>query len=445
MRHAVCDHVRNRVKLALDSRATLSVAVPLGESAHRLRRVVITGVGCVTPCGTGVQETWDAVVAGRSGTKSIVSFDTSGFASRVAGEILDFRPEDFLARREVQAFSRYLHFGVAAARMAWDDAGGPKALAADRVGVCIGSAVGAIQRNVLDGLVFAERGIERVHPMCPLQYPGSLPSEVAIALGLHGPAYSISTACTAGADAAGLAFAQIASGLLDAALVGGSDAPIFPLLFAAFDRLQVISRLNDPPERASRPFSRDRAGFVLSEGAGVLLLEAEEIARERGARIYAELAGFGATSDAFHHLQPAPDGAQGVRAVQLALAHAGLEPDAIDYVNAHGTSTMKNDAAETLILKKIFGERSSRIPISSSKSMLGHMIGASAAVELIISALAVHHGTVPPTINVSESDPECDLDYVTHGAREMPLRAVLSTSFGFGSRNAALVVRACHE
>ncbi len=405
---------------------------------------MITGLGCVTPCGIGVEETWDAIVSGRSGTKPIQSFDPSGCQSRVGGEILDFRADDFLARREVQAFSRYLHFGVAAARMAWSDAGTPR-LDPDRVGVSIGSAVGAIQRNVNDGLVFAERGIERVHPMCPLQYPGSLPSEVGIALGFRGPAYSISTACTAGADATGLAYAQIASGLLDAALVGGSDAPIFPLLFCAFDRLQVISRSNDPPERASRPFSRDRTGFVLSEGAGVLLLEAEDVARERGARIYAELAGFGATSDAHHHLQPAPDGEQGARAITLALEHAGMRPDEIDYVNAHGTGTPKNDATETRILGRVFGERAHRIPVSSSKSMLGHMIGASAAVELIISALALHHGVVPPTINVVEPDPECDLDYVTEGARKMPLGAVLSTSFGFGARNAALVVRKLHS
>lgn len=407
-----------------------------------MRRVVITGLGCVTPCGIGVSDTWSAVIAGRSGTKEIASFDASGCHSRVAGEIRDFVAEDFLARREIQAFSRYLHFGFAAARMAWEDARGAGAFDPDRVGVCIGSAVGAISRNVTDGLTFDERGIERVHPMCPLQYPGSLPSEVAIALGLRGPAYSISTACTAGADAAGLAMGQIASGMLDAALVGGSDAPIFPLLFHAFDRLQVVSRLNDPPEQSSRPFSRDRSGFVLSEGAGVVLLEAEEVARERGARIYAELAGFGATSDAHHHLQPSVDGSQGVRAVQLALRHAGLRPDEIDYVNAHGTSTAKNDSIETVILKHALGEHASRIPVSSSKSMLGHMIGASAAVELIIAALAVHEGVVPPTINLHEPDPECDLDYVTEGARRAPLRAVLSTSFGFGSRNAALVVRA---
>jgi 3-oxoacyl-[acyl-carrier-protein] synthase II len=395
----------------------------------------------VTPCGIGVEKTWDAVKSGRSGTKPVSSFDVSGCQSRVAGEILDFRPEDFLARREIQAFSRYLHFGFAAARMAWEDARGAGAFDADRVGVCIGSAVSAINRNITDAFTFAERGIDRVHPMCPLQYPGSLPSEVAIALGLRGPAYSISTACTAGADAAGLALGQIASGMIDAALVGGSDAPIFPLLFHAFDRLQVISRLNDPPERASRPFSRDRAGFVLSEGAAVVLLEAEEVARERGARIYAELAGFGATTDAHHHLQPAPDGAQGVRAVEQALRHASVRPSEIDYVNAHGTSTAKNDSVETAILKRALGERAKMIPVSSSKSVLGHMIGAAAAVELIIAALSVFEGVVPPTINLVEPDPDCDLDYVTDGARVAKLRTVLSTSFGFGSRNAALVVR----
>jgi 3-oxoacyl-[acyl-carrier-protein] synthase II len=408
----------------------------------RLRRVLITGLGCVTPCGIGAEQLWSAMVEGRSGIRPVSSFDVTGCASRVAGEIPDFRAEDFLARREIQAFSRYLHFGVAAARLAWEDAGRPgHTLDPDRVGVCIGSAVSAISRNIHDAFVFAEKGIERVHPMCPLQYPGSLPSEVAISFGLRGPAYSISTACTAGADAAGLMHGLIAAGTLDAAIVGGSDAPIFPLLFCAFDRMQVISRLNDPPERASRPFSRERCGFVLSEGAGVVVLEAEEVARARGARVYAELMGFGATSDASHHLQPAPDGRQGARAIALALAQAGLRPDDIDYVNAHGTSTAKNDAAETRILKTIFGDRAYAVPVSASKSMLGHMIGASAAVELIISALALYRGIVPPTINLTEPDPECDLDYVTDGARRMTMRAVLSTSFGFGSRNAALVLR----
>ncbi len=378
---------------------------------------------------------------GRSGTKAIASFDARGCHSRVAGEIPDFRAEDFLARREVQAFSRCLHFGFGAARMAWEDARITDALDRDRVGVCMGSAVGAISRNVTDGLTFDERGIDRVHPMCPLQYPGSLPAEIAIALGLRGPTYAISTACTAGADAAGLALGLIASGLLDAAIVGGSDAPIFPLLFHSFDRLQVVSRLNDPPERASRPFSRDRCGFVLSEGAGAVVLEAEEVARERGARVYAELAGFGANSDAHHHLHPAPDGRQGARAVEQALRHAGVAPADVDYVNAHGTSTAKNDAVETSILKQALGEHAYRIPVSSSKSMLGHMIGAAAAVELILSTLSIHEGVVPPTINVVEPDPECDLDYVTEGARPLAPRTVLSTSFGFGSRNAALVVR----
>lgn len=382
------------------------------------------------------------MVHGRSGTKAIASFDASACQSRVAGEIPEFRAEDFLARREVQAFSRALHFGFAAARMAWEDAHVPAAFDRDRVAVCMGSAVGAISRNITDALTFEERGIDRVHPMCPLQYPGSLPAEIAIALGLCGPSYAISTACTAGADAAGLALGLIASGIVDAAIVGGSDAPIFPLLFHSFDRLQVVSRLNDPPSRASRPFSRDRSGFVLSEGAGAVVLEAEEVACARGARVYAELAGFGANSDAHHHLQPSPDGHQAVRVVAQALAHAGVAAEDVDYVNAHGTSTAKNDAVETAILKRALGEHAYRIPVSSSKSMLGHMIGASAAVELIISTLSIHAGIVPPTINLVEPDPECDLDYVTEGARPANLRTVLSTSFGFGSRNAALVVRA---
>jgi 3-oxoacyl-[acyl-carrier-protein] synthase II len=384
---------------------------------------------------------WEAVTEGRSGTKDVSTFDVSGCSSRVAAEIRDFRAEDFLSRRDLHAFARYVHFGIAAARMAWEDAGTPK-LDGDRVGVCIGTAVGAIDRTVSDGQTFFERGLQRVHPMFPLQYPGTLPSQVAIELGLRGPAYAVSSACTAGADAVGLALAQIQSGILDAVVAGGSDAPIFPLLFASFDRIGVLSSLNEPADKASRPFSRDRTGFVLGEGAGVVVLEAEDVARERGAKIYAEVAGFGATCDAFHHFAPEPEGRQGVRAITLALDHAGLRPDDIDYVNAHGTSTPKNDATETAILKAALGAHARRIPISSSKSMLGHLIGASAAVELIVCALALRHGIVPPTINLTEADPACDLDYVVDGMRTMALRAVLSTSFGFGSRNAALVLKA---
>ena len=403
---------------------------------------MITGLGCVTPCGTGSEKLWTSMVEGRSGIRPVSTFDTSGCGSRVAGEIPDFEPAQFLSRREIQAFGRFVHFGVAAARMAWEEAGGLKGVDPDRIGVYMGSAVGAIGRAVNDGLTFFEKGLERVHPMFALHYPGTLPSEIAIALGIRGPAYAIGTACTASADAIGLALGQIASGMVDAAVVGGSDAPIFPLLYASFDRIGALSKLNDPPERASRPFSRERSGFVLSEGAGAMVLEAAEVALERGAHIYAELAGFGATCDAYHHLAPAPDGQQGARAIQQALAQAGLTPDEIDYVNAHGTSTPKNDATETLIMKTVFGERAYRIPISSSKSMLGHLIGASGAVELLISALAIQHAIVPPTINLSEPDPECDLDYVVDGPRPLPLRAVLSPSFGFGSRNAALVLRA---
>lgn len=396
----------------------------------------------MTPCGTGIDQLWDAASRGESGIHPISRFDATGCGSQVAGEVQGFNASDFLARREIEAFSPYVHYGVAAARMAWEDAGYPSSsVDADRIGVFLGSAVGALGRAVHEGVVFAEKGIGRVHPMVPLQYPGTLPSEVAISLGVHGPAYAVSTACTAGADAAGLALGQIASGVLDAALVGGSDAPLVPVLFAGFDRLQVLSRLNDPPEQASRPFSKNRNGFVLSEGAGILMLEAEDVARERGARVYAELAGFGATSDAHHHLHPDATGVQGARAIVAALKQAGLTPGDVDYINAHGTSTPKNDLIETAIVKQVFSEAAYRVPISSSKSMLGHMIGASAAVELILSILAIRDGIIPPTINLTDPDPACDLDYVSEGARHARLDVVLSTSFGFGSRNAALVVR----
>lgn len=413
------------------------------EKAHPcLRRVVITGVGCVTPCGTGVEQFWSSIRAGHSGIDRVSSFDPVGCASTVAGEVRDFDARDYVGRREFETFARYVHFGVAAARMAWDDAGlSSQGLDPDRVGVCLGSTVAAVGRIVHEGVVFAEKGIGRVHPMFPLQYPGSVASEIGIVFGLRGPAYSISTACTASADAIGLAFGQIAVGSLDAAIVGGSEAPIFPALFAAFDRMQVLSRFGGAPAQASRPFSRDRSGFVLSEGAGILILEAEDVARARGARVYAELAGFGATCDAHHHLAPAADGKAAARAVTMALEQAGVDSVEVDYVNAHGTGTQKNDEVETLIMKDIFGERAVHVPVSSSKSMLGHLIGASAAVELIICVLAMRDGVIPPTINLAERDPRCDLDYVTEGARQAPLKTVLSTSFGFGSRNAALVVR----
>jgi 3-oxoacyl-[acyl-carrier-protein] synthase II len=382
------------------------------------------------------------VTEGQSGIGPVSSFDASTCQSRVAGEIRRFVPEDFLARREVQAFSRYLHLGVAAARMAWEDAALPvSSVSADRVGVFVGSAVGPGGRIVSDAGTFYAKGLERVHPMLPAQYAGCLPSEISIALGTTGPTYAICSACTAGADAAGLAMSQIAGGVLDIAIVGGSDAPIFPLLFAAFDRLQVLSRHNEPPAEASRPFSADRNGFVLSEGSGMLILEAEDVALNRGARVYAEFSGFGATSDAFHHLQPASDGVQAARAIALALANAGLAADDVDHLNAHGTGTLKNDAAETIALKRVFGKRAYRIPITASKSMLGHQLGASAAVELILCALTIRNGVVPPTINLVNPDPLCDLDYVSGGARRVAVRTVVSTSFGFGARNAAVVLR----
>jgi len=407
-----------------------------------LRRVLITGLGCATPCGIGPENLWANVAVGRSGIGRIQAFDPAPYASQVAGEVLDFRPEDFLARREIVAFSRYFQLGVAAARLAWDDAGLPSPrLHSERIGAFIGSTAHCLGHVIAQARLFHEKGLSRVHPMIPVQYPGSLGSEISIALGFTGATYVVCTSCTAAADAIGLALGQIASGMLDGALVGGSDAPVYPLIHAGFDRLEALSRLNEPAERASRPFSADRNGFVLAEGAGMLMLEAEDVARERGARIYAEIVGFGATSDAYHHLAPAPGGNEGVRAVVAALAHAGVSPDDIDYVNAHGTGTPLNDSTETAILHRVFGERARHVPVSSSKSMHGHMIGASPAVELIIAVLALTHGVIPPTINLTTPDPACDLDYVTEGARSATLRTVLSTSFGFGGRNAALVAR----
>ncbi len=406
-------------------------------------RVVITGLGCVTPLGV-LPEFWEGLTAGRSGIGALTAIDAAPYETRIAGQVRDFDPHQFMGRREAASMSRCVQFGVAAGKMALEHAGlVPDGIERERVGIYLGTSIGPLGHAMEQHAVFLEKGIARVHPMAPAQnYPGVLASELAILLGLNGPAITISTACTSGADAVGLALAQIRAGVVDVALAGGSEAPIFPMLFASFDRLGLMSRKNENPAAACRPFDLGRDGFALSEGAAVCVLESETYARSRGASLLAELAGFGASCDAYHHLQQDPSGRQAARAIESALRDAGAGVEDIGYISAHGTGTRANDTFETAVIKQVFGKRAYDVPMSSIKSMCGHLMGACGALELVACVKTLTDGVVPPTANLAMPDPDCDLDYVPNNARAASIGTILSNTFGFGSRNAALVVRA---
>jgi 3-oxoacyl-[acyl-carrier-protein] synthase II len=404
---------------------------------------VITGLGCVTPIGIGRDAFAAALRAGKSGTSNVSSFDPDQFRCRVAAEVMEFRPQDFMAVREVRSSPRVVQFAVAACRLAQEDAGIRNWSDPARVGVYIGSSVGPSTYNFEQFATFLERGARRVPPSFPAQaHYGAIPSECAIQLNVRGPVLAVSSACTSGADAIGLAGALIRSGIADVMLVGGAEAPICPMLFAAFDRLNLMaSKFNGSPQAACRPFSRDRDGFVLGEGAAMFVVESLEHARGRGVRPIATLSGYAATCDAYSHFSHDSGGADAVRAILSALHAAGVGADEVDYINAHGSATIENDVFETRVLRAAFGDRAYRVPVSSSKSMFGHLLGASAAVELAATVVAMDEGFVPPTINLGSQDEQCDLDYVAGQSREGAMQVGLSISFGFGSRNAALVVR----
>lgn len=407
----------------------------------------VTGIGCVTPVGTGVEAFADALRQGRSGTGPLSLLDPRPYSCRVAAEVEGFRPSDFLGVRESRTSPRVVQLAVAAARLACEHADLRGWRDPTRVAILLGTSVGCSSYVIEQAGIFLERGIRRVHPSAPAQaQAGVLASECAIQLGVHGPALTLSSACTSSADAIGWGCDLIAAGSVDVVLAGGSEAPFAPLTFAAFDRLGMMpTSFNEEPERACRPFSADREGMVMAEGSAVLVLESAAHARARGQRALAEVAGYGATCDAASHFFQDESGVDAGRALEIALERAGLGPADVDYVNAHGTATRQNDPFETRVLRRVLGAEAERIPVSSSKSMLGHLLGASAAIEAAATALALDGGFVPPTINLEEPDPECDLDYVPNRAREAPLRAALSTSFGFGSRNAALVLRRCED
>lgn len=409
--------------------------------------VVITGMGCVTPIGIGLPAFSESLRSGASGTGPLSAFDPSPYGCRVAAEVLDFRPSDFMALREARSLPRVVQLGVAASRLAIDDARMPSWRDAGRVGVLLGSSGGPGSYQFEQGLIFVERGLRRMNPMFPAYaHNGSIASECAIQFGAKGPVLTVSSACTSSTDAFGLARGLLEGGMVDVVLAGGTDAPLAPVLFGAFDRIGAMPReFNDDPTTASRPFSADRCGFVLGEGAAVFVLERAESAQARGARIHAEVAGYGATCDADDHFTQEESGDEAVRAIEQALGDAGVEPSEVDYVNAHGTATKQNDAFETRVLRRVLGESAASTPVSSTKSMVGHTLGACGAVELAATLVGMREGFVPPTINLDDPDPECDLDHVANRARPARIDVALSTSFGFGSRNGAMVVRKARD
>ena len=407
------------------------------------QRVVVTGMGVVTPLGIGVEQTWRGLCEGRSGISPITLFDASAFSSRIAGEVKDFAPDQWLDRREIKRMDRYTQLGMAAAQIALEDSGlDLEAADRDRMGVFVGSGVGGIWTLENQHNVMLDRGPMRVSPLfVPMMIADIAAGQIAIRYGLRGPNKAVVTACASSAHSIGDAYQLIKYGRAEMMVAGGAEGAVSPLAVAGFCTMKALSTRNDEPTRASRPFDAQRDGFVIAEGAGIVVLESLEHAQRRGARIYGEVAGYGMSGDAHHITAMAPDGEGASRAMSEALADAEMRPEEIDYINAHGTSTELNDAAETVAIKRTFGDHARQLAISSTKSMTGHMLGATGAVELIICLLAMRDRMIPPTINYEHPDPECDLDYVPNQARPAKVTTAMSNSFGFGGHNATLVVR----
>jgi len=411
------------------------------------RRVVITGIGMVSPLGIGNTENWNGLMESRSGIGAITRFDTTEYTTRIAGEVKNFDPANWIPKKEIKKMDLFIHYAIAASEFAMQDS----ALKIDpsnaaRVGVYIGSGIGGFGVIEATHTALMQGGPRKISPFfIPASIVNLASGWVSIRFGAKGPNSATSTACTTGAHAVGDSFKIIARGDADAMICGGSEGCITPLGIGGFCAMRALSTRNDEPERASRPFDRDRDGFVMGEGAGVLILESLESAMTRNARIYAEVVGYGMTSDAFHITTPSEDGDGAIRVMQVAIRDAGVNPEEVDYINAHGTSTPFNDKAESKAIKIVFGEHANKLAISSTKSMTGHLLGAAGGLEAAIMALAIHHQTAPPTINLDNPDPECDLDYVPHRSRAMSIRYALSTSFGFGGTNGALLFKRFSE
>ena len=408
------------------------------------RRVVITGLGMVTPLGTGVERNWEALCAGTSGIRRIEKFDASPFPSQIAGEVQGFHSEDFMEKQQVRRFDVFVHYAVASARMAMEDSG-LKITGENRhrVGCVTGSGLGGLTMLEHYHRVLLEQGPKRISPFfIPGIIANMAPGQIAIEFGAMGPNLSVETACAASCHAVGESFSLIKEGKADAMISGGSEAVVTPLALGGFCSMRALSTRNDEPQKASRPFELNRDGFVMAEGAGILILEEMNQALDRGAHVYAEVVGYGMSADAYHISAPEPEGGGAVLCMRNALENAGFKPDDIDYINAHGTSTKLNDESETRAIKKVFGEHASKIAVSSTKSMTGHLLGGAGGIEAIYTALSIKHGIMPPTINYETPDPACDLDFVPNVARKGRIRAAMSNSFGFGGTNATLILKA---
>ncbi len=407
------------------------------------RRVVVTGIGLVTPCGIGTDNVWNNILSGKSGIGPITRFDIERFDTKIAGEVKDFNPEDYVQPKEVKKMDLFIHYALAAAQIAMKDAGldiGKED--PERIGVVVGTGLGGLPTIEKYHSVLLERGPGRITPFfIPMLIANEAPGQVAIQHGIKGPNLCIVTACATGAHSIGEACRIIQYGDADAMVAGGSEANLTPLTVGGFNAMKALSTRNSDPSKASRPFERDRDGFVVAEGSGIVILEELEHARKRGAKIYAEMAGYGYNGDAYHITAPCPNGDGFIRCIRMALKDAQLSPDDVDYINAHGTSTKLNDYIETLAIKEVFKEKAHKIPISSTKSMTGHLLGAAGAVEAIFSVLSIRDQMCPPTINYENPDPECDLDYVPNTARNKAINVVMSNAFGFGGTNSTLVLR----
>lgn len=408
------------------------------------RRVVITGIGAITPLGLSKEQFWEGIKAARSGVARVDDLiDLSGIEVKIGAAVRGFNPLDFMEKKRARRVGRATQFAIAAAALALKDSNlNLEREDRDKIGVLLGTGIGNVEAFIENHLKLLNEGPRRVSPFFVPQFmPNALSGEISIEFGLRGPNYGVVSACASSNHALGAAADFIKDGYADVMLSGGSEAAMLPLTFAGFDQMGALSRRNDEPHKASRPFDKERDGFVVGEGAGVLILESLEHALKRGAHIYAELAGFGMSADANHITAPDADGAGARKSMQMALERAGLRPEEVDYINAHGTATPLGDISETKAIKSLFGERAYKIPVSSTKSQIGHLLGAAAVVEAIATILALEEGILPPTINYEHPDPECDLDYVPNEARRAEVKVALSNSFGFGGHNSTIVLR----
>ncbi|NES94119.1 MAG: beta-ketoacyl-ACP synthase II [Desertifilum sp. SIO1I2] len=407
------------------------------------KRVVVTGLGAITPIGNNLAEYWQGLIGGRNGIGPITLFDAARHDCRIAGEVKGFDPHDYLDRKDAKRMDRFAQFAIAASKQALADAEfAINDLNAEQVGIIIGTGIGGLKVLEDQQEVYLTRGPDRCSPfMIPMMIANMAAGLTAIHTGAKGPNSCTVTACAAGSNAVGDAFRLVQNGYAQAMICGGTEAAVTPLSVAGFAAARALSTRNESPESACRPFDRDRDGFVMGEGAGILLIEELEHALSRNARIYAEIVGYGMTCDAYHMTAPVPGGAGAARAMQLALKDAGISPDRIDYINAHGTSTPANDKTETAAIKSVLGESAQRVAVSSTKSMTGHLLGGSGGIEAVATAMAIANDQIPPTINLTHPDPECDLDYVANHSRSSTLNVALSNSFGFGGHNVTLVFK----